>query len=243
MIVNIDRSKTISTGIGIGYSNTEITNSMGVNNNSDRNNGANFVLNSSTLNRIVQSITNLGFFNLGNVGNNFYVSMSALENNGNVKEDKLSFEKNLLLRKLINNFYLIPTNKSRNADQILNSIKDDPASKNKIFELRKIAKNFLDLKETREYVLENIFHESVKESWEIKKNMSGIIDDDLYSQLKKIQNIPHNWIRLIGAGMGGYFLISSKVSQDEVLNLANSNNIKFLSKANLSDKGAHAFKI
>ena len=85
MIVNIDRSKTISTGIGIDYSNTEITNSMGVNNNNDRNNGANFVLNSSTLNRIVQSITNLGFFNLGNVGNNFYVSMSALENNGNVK--------------------------------------------------------------------------------------------------------------------------------------------------------------
>ena len=100
------------------------------------------------------------------------ISSLKFENNGNVKESKLSNEKNSILRKLINNFYLIPTNKSRNADQILNSIKDNPASKNKIFELRKIAKNFLDLKETREYVLENIFHESVKESWKIKKDMS-----------------------------------------------------------------------
>ena len=97
------------------------------------------------------------------------ISSLKFENNGNVKESKLSNEKNSLLRKLINNFYLIPTNKTRNADQILNSIKDNPSSKNKIFELRKIAKNFLDLKETREYVLENIFHESVKESWKIKK--------------------------------------------------------------------------
>ena len=85
MIVNIDRSKTISTGLGVNYDNSNITNNLGINNNSDLNNGANFVLNSSTLNRIVQSITNLGFFNLGDVGNGFYLSMSALENNGNVK--------------------------------------------------------------------------------------------------------------------------------------------------------------
>ena len=85
MIVNIDRSKTISTGLGVNYDNTNITNNVGVNNNNDLNNGVNFVLNSSTLNRIVQSITNLGFFNLGDVGNGFYLSMAALENNGNIK--------------------------------------------------------------------------------------------------------------------------------------------------------------
>ena len=85
MIVNIDRSKIISTGIGVKYDNTNVTNNVGINNNEDLNNGANFILNSSTLNRIVQSITNLGFFNLGDVGNGFYLSMSALETNGNVK--------------------------------------------------------------------------------------------------------------------------------------------------------------
>tara|TARA_Y100000589_G_C27188901_1_gene643905 strand:- start:1857 stop:3788 length:1932 start_codon:yes stop_codon:yes gene_type:complete len=85
MIVNIDRSKAINTGLGVNYDNTNVSNSFGVNNNNDGNNGANFVLNSSTLNRIVESITNLGFFNLGDVGNGFYLSMSALENNGNVK--------------------------------------------------------------------------------------------------------------------------------------------------------------
>ena len=85
MIVDIDRSKIISTGIGVKNDNTNVTNNVGINNNDDLNNGANFILNSSTLNRIVQSITNLGFFNLGDVGNGFYLSMSALETNGNVK--------------------------------------------------------------------------------------------------------------------------------------------------------------
>ncbi|MBI34101.1 MAG: hypothetical protein CMP67_01895 [Flavobacteriales bacterium] len=85
MIVNIDRRKTISTGIGLGYDNTVTTNSVGVNSNPDQNNGVGVVLNAATLNRIVESITNLGFFNLGDVGNGFYLSMSALETNGNVK--------------------------------------------------------------------------------------------------------------------------------------------------------------
>lgn len=85
MIVNVDRSKTINTGVGLKNDNTNPNNFIGINNNDDGNNGASFILNASTLNRIVQSITNLGFFNLGDVGNGFYLSMSALENNGNVK--------------------------------------------------------------------------------------------------------------------------------------------------------------
>ena len=85
MIVNVDRSKTVNTGVGLKNDNTNPNNFIGINNNDDGNNGASFILNASTLNRIVQSITNLGFFNLGDVGNGFYLSMSALENNGNVK--------------------------------------------------------------------------------------------------------------------------------------------------------------
>ena len=32
--------------------------------------------------------------------------------------------------------------------------------------------------------------------------------------------IPNNWIRLIGAGRGGYFLVSSKINEAEILELS-----------------------
>ena len=84
MIVDINRNKTISTGLSI-HNETGASTGGSFNSNPDRNNGVNAILNSSTLNRIVESITNLGFFNLGDVGEGFYVSMNALETNGHVK--------------------------------------------------------------------------------------------------------------------------------------------------------------
>ena len=81
MIVSIDKTKTITSGVSLGYDavnpvNTDLNYS---------NSGVNFNLNSSVLNRIVQSISNLGYFNLGNIGNGFYLSMKALEDNRNLK--------------------------------------------------------------------------------------------------------------------------------------------------------------
>tara|TARA_B100000886_G_C20354598_1_gene462452 strand:+ start:113 stop:1093 length:981 start_codon:yes stop_codon:yes gene_type:complete len=165
------------------------------------------------------------------------ISYLQFEKDGNVKINQLSNEKNLLLRKLINNFYLIPTNKTRNADQILSSIKNDPSSKSKIFELREIAKDFLDLKETREYVLENIFHESVKESWKIKKNMNNVMNNVLEDQYEFLKNsIPHNWIRLLGAGGGGYFLVSVKEDFKDFDSISNIGKIK----VSISETGAES---
>ena len=38
--------------------------------------------------------------------------------------------------------------------------------------------------------------------------------------------IPNNWIRLIGAGNGGYFLVSSKIEQDKIKELSSNEWIK-----------------
>ena len=79
MIVDVDRSKTIETGMNI--MNNESPSTTG----SYTGGQTNITLNSSTLNQIVNSINNLGFFNLGNIGNQFYATMNALETNGNVR--------------------------------------------------------------------------------------------------------------------------------------------------------------
>lgn len=80
MIVDINRSKTIETGLSL----LSDGNGAGTGG-SYSSGGANVQLNSSTLNRIISSINNLGYFNLGNIGSQFYVSMNAMETDGLVK--------------------------------------------------------------------------------------------------------------------------------------------------------------
>ena len=64
----------------------------------------------------------------------------------------------------------------------------------------------------------------MKDSWLIKKTMSKIMDTKLTEQYEAIDNlIPNNWIRLIGAGNGGYFLVSSKVEQDKIQDISSKN--------------------
>ena len=82
MIVDINKSHTISTGLKIGRDATQTsTGSFGVTGEGR----TQAVLNSDLLNTIVNSISNLGIFNLGVVGSGFYVEMSALEENGSLK--------------------------------------------------------------------------------------------------------------------------------------------------------------
>lgn len=84
MIVDINKTKSLNTGLSVGTNGNENTTGS-FNNNSDQNNGVNVNLNTNTLNRIISSINNLGYFNLGEISNGFYVSMNALESHGNIK--------------------------------------------------------------------------------------------------------------------------------------------------------------
>ena len=169
------------------------------------------------------------------------ISSLRFEPSGIVMEKKISSEMKKVLKRLIDNFYLVPTNKSRNADEILSSIKKDPSSSDMIYELREIARNFIETKETRDHILESKFHESVRNSWEIKRNMINVMNKNLEEQYEYLKNnIPNNWIRLLGAGGGGFFLISLKEKIKDTVLLDNFPNSFNLIKASISETGAEA---
>ncbi len=161
-----------------------------------------------------------------------------------VKENYLSKSMLLTLRKLVNNFYLIPTYKTRNSDSVLSKIKSHENSLEKILEIRSIASKFISFKDDRNHMIEELFHNSIRDSWEIKKSMSNVMTITLSEQYEEINKlIPNHWIRLVGAGQGGYFLISSKINEKEVNELSNNKCLKGIFKATISDEGASILKV
>ena len=57
--------------------------------------------------------------------------------------------------------------------------------------------------------------------------MSNIMNTSLTEQYETIDKlIPNNWIRLIGAGNGGYFLVSSKIEEEKINNLSTFNGLE-----------------
>ena len=67
--------------------------------------------------------------------------------------------------------------------------------------------------------------------------MTSVLDTELKEYKILDALIPNNWIRLLGAGSGGYFLICPKISSQETIDkLINFSFNKFL-KAELSREG------
>ena len=164
--------------------------------------------------------------------------------NDNVKNNQISPLKLKILNRLSNDFYLIPTYRKRNSEVVLAQIKTDKDSVDKIIKIREIASDFLLFDDEREYKVEELFHESIRESWNIKKSLSKVMTLNISEQYQYIDRmIPNNWIRLIGAGGGGYFLISSKIKEDQIIKLSKENGIKGIFKASVSNEGLNTFKI
>ena len=162
---------------------------------------------------------------------------------GSVSEIKLSPKKDKVLRNLIENLYLIPTNKKRLADNVLKNFVHDNKATQEFLKIREIAQEFIEFEDEREYKIEELFHKCMRESWNIKKNMTGVMNEHLHNQFEIIEKIPNNWIRLIGAGTGGYFLISVKCNPNELFKIASDYNIKSISKASLTNFGVSALKV
>ena len=160
--------------------------------------------------------------------------------NQNKEVNKINLDKckQKFLEKETNKLYLIPSYISRSADKVLNKLKDSPNSKDYLLEIRSIAEKFIFLEDDREHILEETFNNCVKESWEIKRKMSGVMSGILNEQYEVIKKIPTNWIRLLGAGSGGYFLISSKLNEKRTEEELLKNGIKDFFKASLSKTGA-----
>ena len=68
------------------------------------------------------------------------------------------------------------------------------------------------------------------------------MDNELEKQFNLINQVPNNWIRLIGAGSGGYFLLSAKNSLKKTINLLNEKNIEF-TKVKVSKDGVSSYEI
>ena len=164
--------------------------------------------------------------------------------NSAVTRNEISILKKQTMKRLSDNFYLIPTYKKRNSDSVLREIKNSPESTEKFIEIRDIATRFIEFEDEREYKIEEVFNQSVRDSWRLKKSMSQIMNTTLKDQYKLIDKlIPNNWIRLIGAGNGGYFLISSKIDEFKIKDLSTNQGIKGIFKARPSNEGLSSFLI
>ena len=126
----------------------------------------------------------------------------------------------------------------------MRELKNNQESTEKILEIRDIALGFLEFEDEREYKIEEFFNKSMRNSWLIKKSMSKIMSSSLTEQYELINKlVPNNWIRLIGAGNGGYFLISSKLDEEQIRNLSTKNGLKGIFKARPSNEGLADFII
>ena len=135
----------------------------------------------------------------------------------NNKIDKLELDetKYRFLRNLTKRLYLIPSFISRSADKVLYQLKDSDSAKDDLLHIRNLADDFINLRDERDYIIEEAFNNCIKESWEIKQKMSGVMTGILSDQYNELKKLPLHWIRLLGAGSGGYFLISSKLDNEK----------------------------
>ena len=160
---------------------------------------------------------------------------------GNVEILNLSKNHIDAIKLVSDELILIPSLRTRSADKVLHKFKNSNKAKESLKDIRSICENFLKTnKSTNE--LYNLLNDSIKESWEIKRKMSNVMDLELENQFNIINQIPNNWIRLIGAGSGGYFLLSSKVVINEALSFLSNKDIKAI-KVELSEEGISACEV
>ena len=157
---------------------------------------------------------------------------------GEVKMITLSKNKIDTINEIIDNLFLIPSLRTRSADKVLQNLKDDKSSISQLKDIKEIALSFINSNEKRAYKIEEEFHQSVRDSWEIKRKMTNVMDLMLEEQYKEISKlVPNNWIRLLGAGSGGYFLISSKISSMETVKILENSKFHNFIKADMSSSG------
>ena len=77
---------------------------------------------------------------------------------------------------------MIPSFISRSADKVLYQLKDSDSAKDDLLHIRNLADDFINLRDERDYIIEEAFNNCIKESWEIKQKMSGVMTGILSDQ-------------------------------------------------------------
>ena len=205
-----------------------------VNNKEYSNNEIAFLASNIEINRLNKPIGRQDHF-ISSSGN---ISCFKFSNqNQDFNKIRLSQAKEKFLVKITNSLYLIPSFISRSADKVLQKLKNSPGVKDDLIQIRNLSEKFINMEDDREYKLEETFNNCVKESWEIKMHMSGVMTGILEDQYKELNKLPLNWIRLLGAGSGGYFLICSKLDNKKTEEKLSELGIKDFFKAETSKTG------
>ena len=69
---------------------------------------------------------------------------------------------------------MIPSFVPRSADKVLYKLKESSSANDELLEIRNISEKFIKSNENREHVIEETFNSYVRDSWEIKKNMTEL---------------------------------------------------------------------
>ena len=115
---------------------------------------------------------------------------------------------------------------NRSTDNILNKVKGDNKSYSLINEIKKKAKVFRDSLESSKDVDFNLLESLIRDSWENKKNIQGVINNKLLILEQRLEKVGIHWIKLLGAGGGGSFLCKPK-NKKELMDILIQENIKF----------------
>ena len=105
-------------------------------------------------------------------------------------------------------------------------MKIDSSSDNLIKEIRDKALIFKNSLSEKEDVDFELFETLMRDSWNHKKNMKGVVDEKIIILEKALEKIGFDWIKLLGAGGGGSFLCKPK-NKKEFIDTLNKNKIQF----------------
>lgn len=136
------------------------------------------------------------------------INFLEFNKNGHVEQHNYSFIEKAIT-KYANKLFLLNTSIKRSASKQLTIIKNQEDAFLSIEKILKIADKFID-KSKDEKVLDNIINyleESLKESWEIKKRINGVLNNQLLEIQELISKYNFEIIKILGAGGGGYILI------------------------------------
>tara|TARA_Y100001978_G_scaffold176851_1_gene169986 strand:+ start:1616 stop:2602 length:987 start_codon:yes stop_codon:yes gene_type:complete len=133
------------------------------------------------------------------------------------------------LSSVIENFskklYLVNTYKSRSATKTLLNLKKEKSTVDSINNLRNITTKFIEMsKNLNQKDIEELLKLQMKNAWEIKRKMHGVMTKELLDIEKRIIRADFSILKLLGAGGGGYFLVlfNGKVIENSKSELENS---------------------
>ena len=154
-----------------------------------------------------------------------------------------------LIEKTIQNYsrklFLINTFISRSASKQLSQIKDKKSSIDSIEEILNITDRFIDnskdLKNENEIIIN--LEEAIQNSWEVKKTMKGVFNDELELIEKELIKLDFKLLKVLGAGGGGYLLVKYKGNNlDEDFKKVNQMKLN-ISPVKISKEGCETWEI